>query len=157
MVCEDICVYFYIFVYKYLCVCVCVSACGVVLGQAGLHASNICRGLESEHCMQEQKKIPDQDDGCLRASCTHQHAHLRPVPHLLNPWIKLMSEWQGQDFNKYPTKLSNLMFDQWMILVQQLWAVKHFHYKLEMFWTEWFHRLAMQFFFFLQRWKIMKI
>lgn len=89
-------------------------------------------GVLWERCMQEQLKIPDQGDGCLWASCTHQRAHLPPVPHLLDPWINLMSEGLGQDFNKHPTKPSNLMSVQWMILyVQQIDAAWHIHCKMK--------------------------
>lgn len=89
-------------------------------------------GVLCECCTEMKLKIPDQSDGCLCELCVHQHAHLPPVPHLLNPWINLMSRGQGQDFNKYPTKLSNLMSAQWMILyVRQTPTAKHFQHKLD--------------------------
>lgn len=152
-----LCMYFCIFVYVYkpLLVCACIYIhIYTVLPWVSLGCKPATSaGVLWERCMQELLKIPDQGDGCLWASCAHRHAHLLPVPHLLNPWINLMSEGRGQDFNKHPTKLSNLMSVQWMILyVQQIRAAKHFHCKLEMGFEAiamyntccWFHSLCVK-------------
>lgn len=131
-----VCVLAYLRTSASVCVSACISACIQSRVRLGCMPATSA-GVLWECCMEKQLKIPDQCDGCLWASCEHRHAHLPPVPHLLDPWINLMSGGRGQDFNKHPTKLSNLMSAQWMILyVQQTPIAKHFHCKLENgFWS----------------------
>lgn len=106
-------------------VCYSVSDFYIASSQSGLLASNICRGLV--RVLHGEKAEDTWSVWWMPVRVVWlRHTHLPPVPHLLNPWINLMSRGQGQDFNKYPTKLSNLMSAQWMILyVQQTPTAKN--------------------------------
>lgn len=110
-----------------VCVGVCVSACGLASGHAGLRANHM-QGSAEKDAFRSGRRCPIRVmDACVPPH-THQHAHLLPVPHLLNPWINLMSERTGQDFNKHPTKLSDLISDEWMMLVQEQ-GLQNFHWQ----------------------------